>query len=220
LNFYIIISIKKIKKKNIFLSINIKNNEESKDTIKTQTSNSSLLPPSSSPFTSMTPSLAPVTLSKGKPNSATISFNHKPPLPSNLSKSKTQITNLKPSSFPSSSSSSPSSNLQSDNISITVTNSLNDNTVSSLINNSTSTSTSSSTTSLFSPKKQFNGTTATIHYLELKLNEKDKEISVLKDSYEKTIRDLRSNLSKVKMESAIQIFELKNEIKGKNDKEF
>jgi len=48
------------------------------------------------------------------------------------------------------------------------------------------------------------------------LNEKDKEISVLKDNYEKIIKDLRSNLSKAKMESAIKIFELQSEIKGKN----
>ncbi|OUM61465.1 hypothetical protein PIROE2DRAFT_12516, partial [Piromyces sp. E2] len=168
-------------------------------------------------------SLSPPILSKVNPSSHLASFNLKPPLPSNLSKSQSSgilsSTNTSSPLRSIKSANSSSTPLQFDNN--TTLNSLNDHT--NILNSSSSSNTSStisnsilssSSTSSLIQKKKFNGTTATIHYLELKLNEKDKEMAVMKDNYEKTLKNLRSNLSKVKMESAIEIFELKNKVKG------
>jgi len=191
-----------------FFFILINKNNENNEKINENT-NSSLTAPMS---------LSPPTLSKVNPSSHITSFNLKPPLPSNLYKSQSSglLSNANPSTslrYIKSANSSPSS-LQFDN-------NLNDpsnifNPTSSFNTNPTSTNstTTSTSTTSFLQKKQFNGTTATIHYLELKLNEKDKEMAVMKDNYEKTLKNLRSNLSKVKMESAIEIFELKNKVKG------
>ncbi|ORX49231.1 hypothetical protein BCR36DRAFT_412751 [Piromyces finnis] len=182
--------------------------------------------------------LSPPILSKVNPSSHIESFNLKPPLPSNLSKAKSQSNGILSQPNVSSkplrsikSANSSSTPLQPDNnipihsfndpttttttsiFDSSSTNNLTSNSTTISSTSTTSTTTSSTPTSPFLQKKQFNGTTATIHYLELKLNEKDKEIAVIKDNYEKTLKNLRSNLSKVKMESAIEIFELKNKIK-------